>query len=241
MSNDKLRGMCWVLAALVWFGLYSSPAVAMQSALTEDQITTLQAIAEEEKLARDVYRFYFSIDPADPELAVFGNIYIAEETHLATVQDMLLKWNLYDPTKDEAGETLPFGEFSNQAVKEVYDWMTANPSDIYDEYASIFEPTVVEFDPADETEAMLRVGGLIEEMDIGDLNWAIEGVDGDGETLVASLLKVYEDLQRGSRNHLRAFVHNLTQDGDLYVRVLLSEEEFMAIVTHAQEQGPYHD
>lgn len=44
-----------------------------------------------------------------------------------------------------------------------------------------------------------KTGALIEEMDIKDINGAI------AETANTNIVIIYENLERGSRNHLRAF------------------------------------
>ncbi|MBP8141278.1 MAG: DUF2202 domain-containing protein [Acidovorax sp.] len=73
--------------------------------------------------------------------------------------------------------------------------------------------------------AALQVGALIEELDIFDIRSALELIDNKDIRLV------YESLMKGSRNHLRSFVKTLTQQGEIYSPIYLSQEDFDAIVT----------
>jgi len=49
---------------------------------------------------------------------------------------------------------------------------------------------------------------------------------------------VYDNLLRGSRNHLRAFMKVLMQQGGSYVPQYISRAEFDAIVSSPVETGP---
>jgi hypothetical protein len=49
---------------------------------------------------------------------------------------------------------------------------------------------------------------------------------------------VYDNLLRGSRNHLRAFMKVLVQQGGSYVPQYISQAEFDAIVNSPVETGP---
>jgi hypothetical protein len=78
----------------------------------------------------------------------------------------------------------------------------------------------------------LKVGVEIEELDIRDITAQKVGVDN------ADILMVYDNLLRGSRNHLRAYMKVLTQQGGTYVPQYISQAEFDAIVNSAIETGP---
>lgn len=78
----------------------------------------------------------------------------------------------------------------------------------------------------------LQVGARIEEIDIVDLQ-AREAV-----TSHADILAVYANLEKGSRNHLRAFTSQLTARGVTYVPTSLSPASYDAIVAGAVERGP---
>ena len=79
----------------------------------------------------------------------------------------------------------------------------------------------------------LFVGATIEDMDIVDLQDFLE------QTKKADITRVYENLMKGSRNHLRAFVGNIELLGETYQPQYLTEEEFEAIVNSEREIGPY--
>ncbi len=78
----------------------------------------------------------------------------------------------------------------------------------------------------------LEVGGYIEEMDILDLLRFIANSDHP------DVITVYERLMMGSRNHLRAFVGALSDEGVTYVPVLMDEADYQAIITTPIEGGP---
>ncbi len=77
----------------------------------------------------------------------------------------------------------------------------------------------------------LKVGAQIEELDIHDLQTQIAEVDN------ADILMVYDNLLRGSRNHLRSYMRNLTNQGGSYTPQYLSPAAFDAIVQSAMETG----
>lgn len=72
----------------------------------------------------------------------------------------------------------------------------------------------------------------IEELDIRDILAQQAGVDNVG------IVMVYDNLVRGSRNHQRALMKGLTQQGGTYVPKCISPAEFDAIVNSAVERGP---
>ena len=77
----------------------------------------------------------------------------------------------------------------------------------------------------------LRMGATIEDLDIADLLDAID--EADDEDLVA----VYQNLLKGSRNHLRSFVYQLGVLGETYTPQYISTEAFTAIVASPRERG----
>jgi hypothetical protein len=80
-------------------------------------------------------------------------------------------------------------------------------------------------------EEALTVGALIEDLDIADLQKQITQTDNDDIKLV------YENLMRGSRNHLRSFVSQLTNRGVTYKPKYITQSEFDAIIASTQETG----
>lgn len=80
-------------------------------------------------------------------------------------------------------------------------------------------------------EEALTVGALIEDLDIADLQKQISMTDNDDIKLV------YENLMRGSRNHLRSFVSQLSGRGVTYTPRYITQSEFDTIIAAAQETG----
>jgi hypothetical protein len=76
-----------------------------------------------------------------------------------------------------------------------------------------------------------KTGALIEEMDIKDLKDALTVNSNE------NVMMVFENLERGSRNHLRAFYNQLSGLGIAYVPTYLSQDEFTQIVTSPIEKG----
>jgi hypothetical protein len=68
------------------------------------------------------------------------------------------------------------------------------------------------------------VGATIEEVDILDLEERI--YDGMNE----NIKKVYENLEKGSEAHLRAFVRQLAAQGHVYSPQYLTQEQFDEII-----------
>ncbi len=80
-------------------------------------------------------------------------------------------------------------------------------------------------------EEALAVGTLIEDLDIRDIQREITKTDN------ADIALVYENLLRGSRNHLRSFVSQLTARGVVYNPQYISVSEFDEIISTATERG----
>jgi hypothetical protein len=78
----------------------------------------------------------------------------------------------------------------------------------------------------------LKVGVEIEELDIRDIEAQKAGIDN------ADILMVYDQLLRGSRNHLRAFMKVLVQQGGSYTPKYISQTAFDTIVNSSIETGP---
>jgi hypothetical protein len=75
-------------------------------------------------------------------------------------------------------------------------------------------------------------GGLIEEVDIADLEFATSS------TSKPDIIQVYNNIHRGSRNHLRAFAGTLAQLGVVYQPQKLSAAEVRRILLSPMENGP---
>ncbi len=104
------------------------------------------------------------------------------------------------------------GEFQNEELQALYDQLVAQGSE--------------------SVEDALRAGAAIEEIDILDLREEM------AQTENTALLRVYENLLRGSRNHLRSFVGLLESEVNVtYSPEYMDEDAYEAIVSTATEAG----
>jgi len=104
------------------------------------------------------------------------------------------------------------GTFTNPTLQELYDQLVADGN------KSLADA--------------LRVGAAIEEIDILDLEEQVAQTD------KADIQLVYENLMKGSRNHLRAFTSTLEkQTGETYQPQYLDPAAYDAIVNTPRETG----
>lgn len=104
---------------------------------------------------------------------------------------------------------LPLGEFINQDLQNFYDQF--------------------EVDGAISQDNALQIGAIIEDLDIVDLQDYIDA------TLNTDLIRVFERLQCGSRNHLRSFVMSIENRDNTYVPQFLTQVEFDNIIEGSHE------
>ena len=76
-----------------------------------------------------------------------------------------------------------------------------------------------------------KTGALIEDMDIKDLMEFLDEVTNE------NIIMVFENLTKGSRNHLRAFNRQLSRSGIIYTPEYISQEEFDKIISSPHEAG----
>ena len=79
--------------------------------------------------------------------------------------------------------------------------------------------------------AALKVGATIEDLDIYDLERLMS------ETDKVDIITVYENLQKGSRNHLRAFTKQIERNGGTYEAQYIGDAEYEDIISSSQERG----
>ena len=129
-------------------------------------------MVEEEKLARDVYSYLYQ----QWNLAIFNNITGSEQKHMDSIKDLFVRYDLEDPSNAQAGV------FENADLQALYNQLITQGSQSLQE--------------------ALLVGGLIEEIDILDLQERLAQTDQEDIQLV------FESLLNGSSNHLNAFSSN---------------------------------
>ena len=125
-------------------------------------------------------------------LFIFSNIASSEQNHMDAIKLRLDAYGLDDPIQD-------VGIFTNQELQELYN-------------------SLIEQGNLSELDA-LKVGALIEEVDIQDLQDILE------QTTLTDLQRVYENLLAGSENHLRAFVRWIEMAGEEYIPQVLTPAE----------------
>lgn len=91
-------------------------ATAPAGALTPSQASELQEMAEEEKLALDLYTAFAK----QYNSRVFSNIAASEANHLASVRSLLKLYGLTDPTAGDAA-----GVFDSTRVQSLYTTLLA--------------------------------------------------------------------------------------------------------------------
>ena len=172
--------------------------------LDDDEIAGLMKMREEEKLARDVYEYFYE----KYEMKIFGNIAESEKTHMFAVKAMIDKYQLEDPADNS-----PAGEFKSNDLQEIYDLLITKGN-------------------TSLTEALI-VGAIIEDLDIADLDELLT------KTSNQDLKYVYENLNLGSRNHLRAFYPQVINNNGEYTPQYISQEEFDSILSSTKEYGTW--
>ena len=170
--------------------------------LSAAEIESLLFMREEEKLARDVYLTYYQWYQSRQ----FSNIADSEQKHTDAVARLLAAFEIPDPVVSDE-----IGVFENSFLETLYLELTEKGQE-------------------SQIEA-LKMGALIEEIDIQDLRLA-------ADTLThSSVLEVYDNLEKGSRNHLRAYYSSLKKQGIIYEPVVLDLELFNSIISSEMESG----
>ncbi len=105
------------------------------------------------------------------------------------------------------------GVFTSKDMQELYNTLTTNGK-------------------VSLTDALI-VGATIEDLDIRDLENLKK------ETTKEDILITYNNLQKGSRNHMRAFVKNIQASGGSYIPQYISQSEYNEIIAASQERGRY--
>jgi hypothetical protein len=110
------------------------------ASLTSNEISDLQFLREEEKLARDVYMYSFD----KYQISIFNNISQSEQKHMDSVLNLLNKYGIADSASTQRGV------FQNTELQELYNTLTAQSA-------------------ISSVEA-LKVGATIEDLDINDID-----------------------------------------------------------------------
>ncbi len=177
--------------------------------LKQAEVDEALFMREEEKLARDVYLDLAAYWQAQagivPVVNILRNIAKSEQQHMDSMKAVLSCYGLPDPV--DAAET--HGMFLNPELAALYNkLMTQGQSSTLD---------------------ALKVGALIEEVDIEDLQASID-ISQQQYTD-----QVYAALMCGSRNHLRAFAGEIIKTTGSYKAQLLPQATVDAIINSPNE------
>jgi len=148
--------------------------------LTEAEEDYILYMREEEKLARDVYLALYDKWGAE----IFANISESEQRHMDALKSLITRYGLVDPVVDDT-----LGMYTNPEI----------------DFGLLYDQFII--DGSESLEAALNVGVVIEELDIADIDQALE------ETSMRSVRRVFQNLLNGSYNHLDAFQRAIEADG----------------------------
>jgi hypothetical protein len=115
-----------------------------------------------------------------------------------------VKWLLEQQGISDPIQDMEIGVFTNPGLAFLYD-------------------NLVEQGSASLTQAFM-VGALIEDLDIYDLDRLLDGEEDP------QIIQVYENLLKGSQNHMNAFYRQIVRDGETYIPSYISLERFEEIV-----------
>jgi len=162
--------------------------------LDAEEANTLLWMREEEKVARDVNVNLYKLW----KKPVFRRIANSEQRYFVAIGAKIDSYGLTDPA------LAAIGQFTNTDLQAMYDQLLVSGGTSY-------------------IQALL-VGATIEDVDIRDLQAAIEATD------EAALKTTYQNLLEGSKNHLRAFVELLQDLGVTYSPQYIDPVLYDAIV-----------
>jgi hypothetical protein len=128
--------------------------------LTSTQKTALAAMAEEEKLAHDVYA---ALGAKYPDVWQFGRIVNSETMHQSVLRALMTRYGIADPT---AGLTA--GQFAGARFQAMYDDLVSG---------------------ATTSAQALAAGVTVEKADIADLTSALNGLTAPDVTQVYTNLR----------------------------------------------------
>ena len=206
--------------AVIVLALASTPAFyntasGDSSVLDYNEETHLIFMRFEEKLARDVYQNLGMLYPAEK---VFGNIVESELRHTEAVVSVLAKYGIADPSTNDN-----IGVYTNDTYGDYFD----------EKYEQLTGAGALS-----ELDAY-KVGAMIEELDMHDIDFCPEVVVAREETINAptdcgrlytdndNVYRMLTSLLEASENHLRAFVRNIekVEGYGTYEAQYLTQEE----------------
>ena len=140
---------------------------------------------------------------------IFSNIAQSEQQHMDAVKGLLDKYQIDDPVDPDIQ-----GHFEDEDLQDLYEILIAAGTE--------------------SMEDALHVGATIEDLDIDDIyEMMLNATDLD------DVYSVYENLSKGSRNHLRSFVGQLVLFDETYVYEAQYLEQYQVdeIIADPMETG----
>ncbi|KAF1078526.1 DUF2202 domain-containing protein [Methanogenium sp. MK-MG] len=188
-------------------------AGTLDARLEEYPVATLSAAEESDLLymqeEEKLARDVYAVFFETWGMQVFKNIGKAEQTHMDSVTVLIERYGL----ESQSESSVTAGVFAHPELQALYDDLVKT---------GILSP-----------EDALRAAILVEETDIVDLRDAMSRTDN------GDIRYVYENLMRGSENHLRAFARNLEQQGESYTPMVLTQVDYDGIVSTSVRPGGF--
>jgi hypothetical protein len=213
MKRSGLKQMViGFLLVMMATGMFSSVSLATdvmemgKEQLSEKEIEGILLMREEEKLARDVYLTLGE----KWNVKTFFNIARSEQKHMDEMGTLVEKYELEDPIKDDSR-----GSFTSPEMQKLYN-------------------ELVEEGSKSKLDA-LKVGALVEDLDIADLESLLKETDNNDIRIV------YLNLVKGSRNHLRTFDRQIDKWGGSYQAKYITPEMYKSILDSPKEQYEISD
>ncbi len=141
-------------------------------------------------------------------LPILSNIARSEQQHMNAVKALMDKYDIAISVSDDTP-----GQFGT------------------DEFETLYQTSI---DTGNKSLVdALTVGATIEDLDISDLLKRLDQTETDN----TDIRWVYQNLMKGSRNHLRAFVSQLNAQQATYGPGYISQADYDAIINSAWERG----
>jgi len=187
--RDTFKGKAkrwFVVGGLLLLMSITSVGYVQAAGLSENEIYWLTYMREEEKLARDVYLYFYDKYGS----GIFYNISKSEQTHMNAIKTLLDRYGITDPAANQdVGQFTDLDGVDTFGLQALYDTLVAGGGEFLVE--------------------ALKVGVFIEITDIEDLTAAIAATAPTPRDIV----RVYTNLRQGSLNHWDAFCSELAKFG----------------------------
>ena len=211
MTMKIARILTLSISAFLLLSISGCDSDSVEPIESESEIETEFELTEDEKFGLEYMREEEKL-ARDVYISLFKTYDIKAFDNISKseqrhMDDMLTLLEKYNIADPSlAGE----GQFSNETLQKLYDDLIAQGSD--------------------SEIAALIVGATIEDLDIKDLE------EFEDDTTNPDIIRVFESLMCGSRNHLRSFISQLEGYGVTYTPQFISQEEFDSIIAGDSEK-----